>query len=250
VSPRSLTEPSRFPPLFIRDLTVAYDEMPALWDIDLDVPEGALMAVVGPNGAGKSTLIKAALGLIPRAAGTVRLFGEEVRLNRGAVAYVPQRSAVDWDFPTDALDVVMMGMYGRLGWLRRPGRRERERAMESLDQVGMADFARRQISRLSGGQQQRVFIARALAQDARLLIMDEPMAGVDAVTEAAIFEVMSRLQREGRTLLVVHHDLESVAERFDHVALLNIRLVAAGPTSETLIPENLALAYGSAAEAK
>ncbi len=246
MSPSSLTEPSRFPPLFIRDLTVAYDEKPVLWDVDLDVPEGALMAVVGPNGAGKSTLIKAALGLTPRAAGTVRLYGEEVRLNRGAVAYVPQRSAVDWDFPTNALDLVMMGLYGRLGWLRRPGRRERERAMECLEQVGMADFARRQISRLSGGQQQRVFLARALAQDARLLIMDEPMAGVDAVTEKAVFEIMAGLQREGRTLLVVHHDLDSVAERFDHVVLLNTRLIAAGRTRETLTPENLALAYGPA----
>lgn len=240
----SLTEPAAFPPLFIRDLTVAYDNKPVLWDVDLDVPDGSLMAVIGPNGAGKSTLIKSALGLTPRAAGTVRIFGEDLRLNRRAVAYVPQRSGVDWDFPTDALDVVTMGTYGRLGWLRPPGRREREKAMECLEMVGMADFARRQISRLSGGQQQRVFLARALAQDARLLIMDEPMAGVDATTEAAVLGILHSLRDQGRTVLVVHHDLETVADHFDHVALLNVKLIAAGATAQTLTAENLALAYG------
>ena len=176
--------------LEIEDLTVAYQSNPALWDVDLSVPEGVLMAIVGPNGAGKSTLIKAALNLIPRAAGDIRFYGKSYAQARDLVGYVPQRGSVDWDFPTSVLDVVMMGLYGNLGWFKRPGKHERELALEALEQVGMQDFAHRQISQLSGGQQQRTFLARALVQDAQLYFMDEPFAAVDAVTERAIFNFL------------------------------------------------------------
>lgn len=240
----ALTAPGPLPAVFVRDLTVAYDEKPVLWDIDLDVPEGTLTAIVGPNGAGKSTLLKAILGLIPTAAGTIRLFGETYTRNRRAVGYVPQRGTVDWDFPTDALDVVTMGLYGALGWLRRPGAKERATAMERLDQVGMADFAKRQISQLSGGQQQRVFLARALAQDPKLYFMDEPLAGVDAATEQTVFEILRFLRSEGRTVVVVHHDLENVRETFDRTILLNVKLIASGPTEAVFVREKLQAAYG------
>ena len=232
------------PPVEIRDLTVAYHARPVLWDVDLTITEGKLTAIVGPNGAGKSTLIKTALGLVPAAAGWVRIFGKPFAEQRKLVAYVPQRGTVDWDFPTNALDVVMMGRYGALGWVRRPGRREREVAMECLRQVGMADFAGRQISELSGGQQQRVFLARALAQDARLYFMDEPFAGVDATTERAIVALLQELRAEGKTVVAVHHDLQTVDDYFDEVALLNVRLVAAGPVSEVFTSDNLHATYG------
>jgi manganese/zinc/iron transport system ATP- binding protein len=232
------------PPVEIRDLTVAYHARPVLWDVDLTIAEGKLTAIVGPNGAGKSTLIKTALGLVPAAAGWVKIFGEPFAEQRRSVGYVPQRGTVDWDFPTNALDVVMMGRYGALGWLRRPGRREREVAMECLRQVGMADFAGRQISQLSGGQQQRVFLARALAQDARLYFMDEPFAGVDATTERAIVALLQGLRAEGKTVVAVHHDLQTVDDYFDNVALLNVRLVAAGPVDEVFTSENLHATYG------
>ncbi|MCC6403887.1 MAG: metal ABC transporter ATP-binding protein [Fimbriimonadaceae bacterium] len=240
----ALAAPGPLPAVFVRDLTVAYDEKPVLWDIDLDVPEGTLTAIVGPNGAGKSTLLKAILGLIPTAAGTIRLLGETYSRNRRAVGYVPQRGTVDWDFPTDALDVVTMGLYGALGWLRRPGAKERATALERLDQVGMADFAKRQISQLSGGQQQRVFLARALAQDPKLYFMDEPLAGVDAATEQIVFEILRLLRSEGRTVVVVHHDLETVRETFDRTILLNVKLIASGPTEAVFVREKLQAAYG------
>ena len=231
-------------PLEIRDLTVAYREKPVLWDVDLEIPAAMLCAIVGPNGAGKSTLIKAALGLIPKASGQVRFFGGTLQANRDKVGYVPQRSSVDWDFPTTALDVVMMGLYGRLGWFKRPGRREREIATQSLERVAMQDYAGRQISQLSGGQQQRVFLARALAQDSHVYFMDEPFAGVDAATERAIFEVMRELKSRGRTVVVVHHDLETVREYFDHVTLLNVQVIASGWIEETFTAEHLERAYG------
>lgn len=239
-APRDLAAPA----IAIRDLTVAYRETPVLWDIDLDIPADTLTAIIGPNGAGKSTLIKAALGLVPAAAGSVEIFVRPYDEQRLRVGYVPQRGSVDWDFPTNALDVVLMGTYGRLGWIRRPGRAEREVAMRCLDQVGMADFARRQISQLSGGQQQRVFLARALAQDADLYIMDEPFAGVDATTERAIVDLLRVLQARGKTVVCVHHDLESAPDYFDWLVLLNVRVMAAGPFAETFTPENLARTYG------
>lgn len=230
--------------LAIRDLTVAYDTRPVLWDIDLDLRPGVLSAIVGPNGAGKSTLIKAALGFVPRTSGSVWWKGQSLESVRTKIGYVPQRSSVDWDFPTDALDVVLMGTYGKLGWFRRPGANERALALDCLQQVGMADLARRQISQLSGGQQQRVFLARALAQQAEVYFLDEPFAGVDAATEESLIGILQRLRGEGKTLIVVHHDLDTVAERFDDVAILNVRLVAAGPVAQTFTSDNLQAAYG------
>lgn len=231
-------------PLVIRDLTVAYQDKPVLSDIDLTIPSGKLAAIMGPNGAGKSTLIKAVLGLIPTVAGTVQIFGQNYAQQRKLVGYVPQRSSVDWDFPTTALDVVMMGTYGQLGWLKRPGSTQRRAAMHCLDQVGMADFAQRQISQLSGGQQQRVFLARALAQDAQLYLMDEPFVGVDALTEKAIVDLLKALQQRGRTVVVVHHDLDSAPEYFDWAILINKRLIAAGPFPDAFTSDNLRKTYG------
>lgn len=228
----------------VNDLTVAYREQPVLWDIDLQVPSGILMGIIGPNGAGKSTLIKAVLGLVRPAAGTVLIHNRPLREQRRITAYVPQRGTVDWDFPTSVLDVVMMGRYGNLGWLKRPGKRERELSIAALEQTGMQDFAARQISQLSGGQQQRVFLARALVQDAQVYFMDEPFQGVDARTERAIVEVLHRLRAQGRTVIAVHHDLESVAEYFDSVLLLNVKRIAAGKVSEVFTEENLRVTYG------
>jgi manganese/zinc/iron transport system ATP- binding protein len=228
----------------VHDLTVAYGEKPVLWDIDVEVPAGVLMAIVGPNGAGKSTLIKAILGLVRAAAGQVLIHGRPYAEQRGQVAYVPQRGSVDWDFPTSVLDVVMMGRYGALGWLRRPGRRERELALAALDKVQMRDFAERQISQLSGGQQQRVFLARALVQDASIYFMDEPFQGVDAKTERAIVRVLQELRAAGRTVVVVHHDLDTVPEYFDRVLLLNVQRIADGPVEEVYTEENVRRTYG------
>lgn len=231
-------------PLTVADLTVAYRDKRVLQDVDLVIPHGKLVAIIGPNGAGKSTLIKAVLDLVPRVAGTVRVFGKSYRDARSLVGYVPQRNSVDWEFPTDALDVVTMGRYGKLGWFRRPGRTEREAAMHALEQVGMADYARRQISQLSGGQQQRVFLARALAQDAQLYLMDEPFAGVDAVTERAIVTLLQELRAGGKTVVCVHHDLDSAPVYFDWAVLMNVRLIADGPFAETFTAENVARTYG------
>jgi manganese/zinc/iron transport system ATP- binding protein len=231
----------------IEDLTVSYRDRPVLWDIDIDVPPGVMAAIVGPNGAGKSTLLKAALGLVPPVAGHVRFFGRPYAQARRRVAYVPQRASVDWDFPATAHDVVMMGLYGRLGWLRRPGRAERARADAALEAVGMADFARRQIGELSGGQQQRVFIARALVQEADLVLLDEPMAGVDAVTERAIVAILKGLRDQGRTIVVVHHDLQTVRAYFDWLVLLNVRVIAQGPVAEVYTGANLRATYGGQA---
>ena len=228
----------------VTDLTVAYREKPVLWDIDLDVPAGVLMAIVGPNGAGKSTLIKSILGLVQAAAGKVRIYGKSYEEQRRLVGYVPQRGSVDWDFPTNALDVVMMGLYGKLGWVKRPARAERELAMDNLQKVGMADFAERQISQLSGGQQQRVFLARALVQDAQIYFMDEPFAGVDATTERAIIDLLRELRAAGKTVLVVHHDLQTLEEYFDWAMLLNVRRIASGPVGEVFTEDNLRRAYG------
>ncbi len=228
----------------VHDLTVAYHRKPVLWDVDADIPAQRLVAIVGPNGAGKSTLLKAILGLVRPASGQVRIFGRTLREARRLIGYVPQRETVDWDFPVSAFDVVLMGRYGRLGWLRRPRRDDRDAARRCLDQVGLADLADRQISQLSGGQQQRVFLARALCQDASLYLMDEPFAGVDAATEAAIIDVLRAMRSAGKTVVAVHHDLQTVADYFDHVLLLNLRLVAAGPVRDTLTPANLQATYG------
>lgn len=230
--------------IHVEDLTVAYREKPVLWDVDLSIPKSVLLAIVGPNGAGKTTLIKSILGLLKPVAGRVEIFGKPYEQQRDTVAYVPQRRSVDWDFPTNVLDVVMMGLYGTLGWFRRPGKKERQMALEALDKVGMRDFANRQISELSGGQQQRVFLARALVQDAEIYLMDEPFQGVDATTERAIVNILQELRSAGKTVAVVHHDLQTVTDYFDWVMLLNVRRIACGPCDEAFTEENLRLAYG------
>ncbi len=227
----------------VRDLTVAYNESPVLWDVDLDIEPGKATAIVGPNGAGKSTLLKAILGLVPIAAGATRVYGAHLDTVRNRVAYIPQRGTVDWDFPTTALDVVTMGRYGRIGWFRRPGKADRAIAEECLAKVGMSLFAKRQISQLSGGQQQRVFLARALAQEADLYLMDEPFVGVDAVTERAIVELLHAVRDAGNTVVAVHHDLESVPAYFDNVVLLNVRLIESGPVFKVFTEENLRRTY-------
>lgn len=234
----------RAPALEVHDLTVAYHTQPVLWDVDLALPEGQLIAIVGPNGAGKSTLLKTILNLVRPLTGWVKVFDASYEKRRSWVGYVPQRESVDWDFPTSALDVVTMGMYGRVGWLRRPSKHHKETALDCLDKVGIRHLAQRQISQLSGGQQQRVFLARALAQDARLYLMDEPFAGVDATTERAIVALLKELRSTGKTVVAVHHDLQTVAEYFDYVVLLNMRLVAAGPIETTFTDENLQRTYG------
>ena len=228
----------------VTDLTVAYQEIPVLWDIDLDVPTGVLLAIVGPNGAGKTTLIKAILGLVRPAAGNVLIYNKPYEAQRRIVGYVPQRGSVDWDFPTNVLDVVMMGRYGALGWIKRPGKHDRELAMHALEKVGMEKYTTRQISQLSGGQQQRVFLARALVQDATIYLMDEPFQGVDATTERAIVTLLQELRENGKTVVVVHHDLQTVTDYFDWVTLLNIRRIASGPVDETFTSENLRETYG------
>ena len=232
-------------PLAVRDLNVAYQTKVVVWDADFDAPAGKLVAIVGPNGAGKSTLLKAALDLLPIASGSVRFFGLPYREARHRVAYVPQRESVDWDFPVSALEVVAMGLYRRIGWCLPVRRKERELARAALVKVGLADYATRQISQLSGGQQQRVFLARALAQEADLYLMDEPFASVDAATERAIVEVLRELRSRGKTVVCVHHDLPTVPEYFDHVALLNMRVVAQGPVAEIFTAENLRKTYGA-----
>ncbi|MCA8990699.1 MAG: metal ABC transporter ATP-binding protein [Planctomycetaceae bacterium] len=231
-------------PLSIHDMTVAYQRRPVIWDIDYDAPAGQLIAIVGPNGAGKSTLVKAVLDLVPKVSGEVSVFGKPYKTQCDRVSYVPQRSSVDWDFPVSALDVAAMGLYRKIGWFRRVTRQYRDEAMAALERVGMQDYAHRQISQLSGGQQQRVFLARALAQDADLYLMDEPFAGVDATTERTIVDILQSLRDAGRTALVVHHDLQTAPEYFDQVVLLNMRLVASGPMKDVFTPENLRRTFG------
>lgn len=231
-------------PIHIHDMTVAYHKKPVLWDVDLAVPEGKLVGIVGPNGAGKSTMIKAIMDLVPKASGWVRIYGRPYARMRQTIGYVPQRESVDWDFPIRAVDVVLMGRYGHVGWLRRPGKIDREIAESALDKVGMADYRDRQINQLSGGQQQRVFLARALAQDAKVYLMDEPFAGVDAATERAIIEILMELRSRDKTMLVVHHDLQTVSQYFDWLVLINMRVVAAGETATVFTEENLNKTYG------
>ncbi|MCM2272622.1 MAG: ABC transporter ATP-binding protein [candidate division Zixibacteria bacterium] len=231
-------------PIEVHDLTVAYRRKPVLWNIDFSLPEGKLIGLVGPNGAGKSTLIKAIMGLMPLLSGYVKIYGEPLDTMRHKIGYVPQRESVDWDFPINALDVVTMGRYGRLGLFGRPSKDDKAIAMECLRKVGMQDFAHRQISQLSGGQQQRVFLARALTQDASVYLMDEPFAGVDAATEKAIVDLLKELKEHRKTVLVVHHDLHTVNEYFDWVMLLNMRLVKFGPTDQIFTNDNLRLTYG------
>jgi manganese/zinc/iron transport system ATP- binding protein len=232
------------PALELHDLTVSYAKKPVLYGVDVQVPQGALVGIIGPNGAGKSTMIRAIMGLTPISGGWVQIFGETFEKSRHRVGYVPQREQVDWDFPVNVMDVVLMGRYGRLGWLRRVTKEDKKIAEESLDKVGMLPFRNRQIANLSGGQQQRVFLARALAQQSDFYLMDEPFAGVDATTERAIVTLLQDLQSQGKTILVVHHDLTTAKEYFDHLLLLNMRLVAFGKTEDVFTMEQLQKTYG------
>ncbi len=231
-------------PLSLRGLTVSYGEKPAVFSVDATFAAGAMTAIIGPNGAGKSTLLKACLGIIPRLSGEVQVFGQPLPQARQRIAYVPQRASVDWDFPTTALDVVMMGMYRQLGLLGRLRSRHRCMALACLDRVGMADFGHRQIGQLSGGQQQRVFLARALAQQADLYLLDEPLAGVDAATEKAIIAVLHSLRDEGKSVISVHHDLTTVRAYFDRAFLINVRKVAEGPVDDAFTARTLRTTYG------
>ncbi|MDB4676610.1 ABC transporter ATP-binding protein [bacterium] len=231
-------------PLLVEDLTVAYHRKPVLWDVEFQIPKGSLVGIVGPNGAGKSTLLKAIMGLVPIATGSIKVFNTPYRKARAKVGYVPQKESVDWDFPVTALDVVMMGLYKQIGWCLPARRHHRTQALRAMEQVGIADLAHRQISQLSGGQQQRTFLARALVQNADLYLMDEPFAAVDASTEKAIVEILRGLKKEGKTAIVIHHDLQTVNSYFDHVILLNMRVVADGPVEEVFNQENLNKTYG------
>ncbi|MCR4336595.1 MAG: metal ABC transporter ATP-binding protein [Candidatus Omnitrophica bacterium] len=242
-----MTPASEIPAIDVTDLTVAYREKPVLWDVDFQSPQGVLLAIVGPNGAGKSTLIKTILGLIKPAAGRILVLGNRYRPQTRLIGYVPQRTSVDWDFPTTVLDVVLMGRYGHLGWIRRPEKEDYRLAMECLEKVGMTDFAHRQISQLSGGQQQRVFIARAFLQDAPIYLMDEPFAGVDAATELSLVSLLRELKNKGKTVICVHHDLQTLRDYFEWVMLLNVRRIALGKVEDVLTEENLRRAYGGRA---
>ncbi len=229
--------------LSVRNLTVSYEGRPVLRSVSLEVLAGHSVGIIGPNGAGKSTLLRAILGLVKADTGEVRIFGEPINEARRKVAYVPQSEAVDWDFPVTAADVVLMGRCARWGLFGRPSAEDRQAARDALEQVGMTRYADRHIRKLSGGQQKRIFIARALCQGAEVLLLDEPFAGVDAATESAIFTLIAKLTRMGRSLLVVNHDL-SVLDRFDTLLLLNHRVVAFGPTAQVGTHENLKLTYG------
>ena len=232
------------PIIEIHDLSVSYEKKPVLWDVDMSLPEGKLIGIIGPNGAGKSTLLKSIMGLIPLNSGYIHIQNKPLKEVRDKISYVPQRESVDWDFPTSVYEVVMMGRYGQLGLLKRPKKSDREIVMDSLRKVGMEAFKDRQISELSGGQQQRVFLARALAQQADIYFMDEPFAGVDAATEKAIVELLRDMSAQNKTVIVVHHDLQSVARYFDWIILLNMRLIASGPIENTFTPELLQETYG------
>ncbi|GAA6181799.1 metal ABC transporter ATP-binding protein [Shimia sp. NS0008-38b] len=231
-------------PLAVRGMTVSYGQKPVVFSVDMTVAEGAMTAIIGPNGAGKSTLLKAALGIVQPLAGQATVFGQPLEAARHRIAYVPQRASVDWDFPTRVIDVVLMGLYRELGLLRRIRGKHLDKARACLERVGMTDFADRQIGQLSGGQQQRVFLARALAQEADLYLLDEPFAGVDAATEKAIIDVLKSLRSEGKTVVAVHHDLTTVRSYFDRVFLINTRKIAEGSVSEAFTPENLNKTYG------
>ena len=227
----------------VEDLTIAYYSKPVVWDVDLDIKKGKLTAILGPNGAGKSTLLKAMLNLIPISSGKILFFDKTYKEFRKNISYVPQSESVDWDFPTDVLDVVMMGTYGKLGWIKRAGKKEKELSLEALKKLGMEEYVDRQISDLSGGQQQRVFLSRALVQDSEIYFLDEPLKGVDAKTEKEIMKILKELRDSGKTIVVVHHDLRTVEEYFDDVVLLNKLVVASGSVKDVCTEENINKAY-------
>lgn len=230
--------------LSIRGLTVSYGSEPAVFSVDLDIYTNSMTAIIGPNGAGKSTMLKATMGIIPKLSGQVEVLGAPLEDRRQIIAYVPQRASIDWDFPATVQDVVMMGLYKKLGLLGRIMGTHKARVNAALERVGMSDFSDRQIGQLSGGQQQRVFLARALVQDAQVYLLDEPFAGVDAATEKAIITVLKDLRSAGKAVAVVHHDLATVSEYFDRVVLMNKSIIEMGPTHDVFTPKNLQLAYG------
>ena len=232
------------PGLVLRDVSAGYGDGLVLQDVDLVIPPATLVGVIGPNGSGKSTLLKAILGLAPVSTGTVLLDGRPVSEQRDRVAYVPQREAVDWSFPVTAEQVVMMGRYPRVGWLRMPGAQDRVAVRDALERVALADLGAAQIGSLSGGQQQRVFLARALVQEASVLLLDEPMTGVDQTTEQLIVNLLGELRDAGTTILHATHDLESAAEISDQLCFVNRRVVAYGPPAETFTPTILHATFG------
>ncbi len=227
----------------VEDLSVAYDKKPVLWDIDLEIPSGILLGIVGPNGAGKSTLIKAALNLIKPLSGSILFMDQPYKKMVKNIGYVPQKGSVDWDFPTTVYDVVLMGRYGHIGWIKRPRKKDKEATLNALEKVDMLPYRNNQISELSGGQQQRVFLARALVQDADIYFMDEPFQGVDVKTEKAIVKLLKDLKSQGKTVIVVHHDLHTVKAYFDWLTLLNIKVVAHGKVEEVYTQENIRKTY-------
>ena len=232
----------------VEDMTVAYTTKPVLWDVDMKVPIGSLAAIVGPNGAGKSTLLKAMLGLLTVISGSVKFYiNHHLAMDKKdykKIAYVPQSGSVDWDFPTTVLDVVLMGCYGHLGWFKRPSKKDKELALSMIEKMGMSDYVNRQIRQLSGGQQQRVFLARALVQEADIYLMDEPFKGVDKTTEHAIISLLQEMKARGKTVIVVHHDLNTVPQYFDWVTMVNKQTVAYGPVAETFTDEAIERTYG------
>ena len=231
------------PALEAHNITVIYHKKPVLWNIDFTLPQGEMIGIMGPNGAGKSTLIKALLGLVPLNSGYARLLGAELKQVRQRVSYIPQRQTIDWDFPATVEEVVMMGRFPHLGLFRRIGKEDRRLVKEALEQVSMSEFAQRQISQLSGGQQQRVFLARALAQQADLYLLDEPFVGVDASTEQSIIQLLRNMREAGKTIVVVHHDLHTAPEYFNYLVLVNASLIACGPTKDVFTDELLRSTY-------
>ena len=232
------------PVLEVHDLTVSYNKKPVLWNVDFTIPKGVLSCIVGPNGAGKSTLIKAIMGLVESSSGFSKVFDFPLDKARKRVSYVPQRESVDWDFPISVFEVVLMGRYGHLGIFNKASKKDKDIAFRCLEEVGMQDFYKRQISQLSGGQQQRVFLARALAQEADLYLMDEPFVGIDATTEKSIIDLLKKMKAQGKTVVIVHHDLQSALSYFDWAILLNTRLVASGPLEKVFTPSLLQETYG------
>ena len=231
------------PILEVRDLTVTYDNKPALWNADFGIPKGRMVGLVGPNGAGKSTLLKSVMGLIPKSSGYVKFFNDNLDSVRKKIAYIPQKESVDWDFPATVFDIVEMGRYGNKSLFKRLNKNDKKIAREALAKVKMLEFADRHISELSGGQQQRVFIARALAQEADIYLMDEPFAGVDMASEKTIITILDQLQNEGKTIFVVHHNLQTAMEYFDWMILINKSIVASGPIEDVFTPELLQKTY-------
>lgn len=230
--------------LEVNHLTVAYKDTVILHDFCARIPQGVVAALIGPNGAGKTTFLKSILSIVQPRAGTVKLLGKPYTEIRNQVAYIPQRSSIDWDFPACARDVAIMGRYGSLGWFKRPGKSDWAKANQSLELVGLSDYATRPIQELSGGQQQRLFLARALTQEAQLYLLDEPFAGIDAHSEKMIISILHTMRDQGKTIIMVHHDLNTLKSYFDWALLINKKAVACGPISQAITPENLAQTYG------